>query len=502
MSQTAAAPSKTATLKQFIGGKWVDGTGKGEIKDLNPANTDDVLAVGRAGSLEDAQKALAAAEKAFPAWKRTPAPARARYLDKLVKLARDRKEELARLMTREEGKIISEARGEMEKGINLLEWFAGEGLRFMGISAPSELPSNFLYTLREPLGVVSVITPWNFPWAIPCWKMAPALVAGNTIVFKPASLTPWLAVRFAELIQEAGLPDGVLNLVIGSGSQVGDPLVKDPRVKAVSFTGSNSIGQSVHSACGVRGAKVTCEMGGKNPCVVMDDADLDLALGGVMRGAFGSTGQRCTATSRLILQHGIADKFVGLVVEAAKKIKVGDGLDESIGMGPAVDEGQLKTDLDYIEQAQKSGAKLLTGGRRLTEGVLAKGFFVEPTVFDGVKRADTLYQEEVFGPVLAVHRVKDYEEAVAAANDCPFGLTSAIYTRDMTSCMRFVDDIEAGMVHINSPTIGGEAQVPFGGRKGSGVGEREMAKEGVYFFSEPKTVFVDYTGAVRKANIY
>jgi acyl-CoA reductase-like NAD-dependent aldehyde dehydrogenase len=419
-----------------------------------------------------------------------------------VKISRDKKEELARLMTREEGKILSEARGEMEKGINLLEWFAGEGLRFMGITAPSELPNNFLYTVREPLGVVSVITPWNFPWAIPCWKMAPALVAGNALVFKPASLVPWMAVKFAEICQEAGLPDGVLNLVIGSGREVGDPLVKDPRVKAVSFTGSNSIGQNVHTICGQRGAKVTCEMGGKNPCVVMDDADLDLAFGGVMRGAFGSTGQRCTATSRLIVQNGIADKFVERIVEGAKKIKVGDGLDESVGMGPSVDVHQMETVLDYIDKANKAGNKLLTGGKRLTGGAFDKGFFVEPTVFGGVKTKDVIFQEEIFGPVLAVHRVKDYEEAMKAANDCAFGLTSAIYSRDMTTCMRFVDDMEAGMIHINSPTIGGEAQVPFGGMKGSGVGEREMAKEGIHFFSEPKTVFVDYTGAVRKANIY
>jgi alpha-ketoglutaric semialdehyde dehydrogenase len=496
------AQTGTVVLKQFIDGKWVEGSDKKTIQSINPANTDEVLATCQGASAQDAQKALDAAAKAFPAWKKTPAPARARVLDRFIKLARDRKEELARIMTREEGKILSEARGEMEKGINLLEWFAGEGLRFMGITAPSELPNNLLYTIREPLGVVSVITPWNFPWAIPCWKIAPALVAGNTVVFKPASLTPWQAVEFAKLLQEAGLPDGVLNLVIGSGSAVGDPLVQDKRVKAVSFTGSNSIGQRVHNTCGERGVKVTCEMGGKNPCVVMDDADLDLAFGGVMKGAFGSTGQRCTATSRLILQEGIADEFVRRVVEGAKKIKVGNGLDETVGMGPSVDAHQMETVLDYIETGKKEGLKLLAGGKRLTDGDRAKGFFVEPTVFDNVPTKSRLFQEEIFGPVLSVHRVKSYEEAVAAANDVPFGLTSAIYSRDMTTCMRFVDDIEAGMVHINSPTIGGEAQVPFGGVKGSGVGEREMAKEGINFFSEPKTVFLDYTGAVRKANIY
>lgn len=493
---------KKTVLKQYINGKWVEGSGTKEIRSLNPANTDEVVAVVKAAERSDAQRALDAAAAAFPKWKRTPAPARARVLDKVIKLARERKEELARVMTREEGKIISESRGEIEKGINLLEWFAGEGLRFMGQTAPSELPNNFLYTIREPLGVVSIITPWNFPWAIPCWKIAPALVAGNTVVFKPASLTILMAAKFMELFDEAGIPAGVLNLVMGSGSAVGDVLVEDPRVRAVSFTGSNSVGTGVYQKCGSRGIRVTCEMGGKNPCVVLEDADFDLAVPGVMRGAFGSTGQRCTATSRLVIQENIADQFVQHLIEEMKKIKVGDGMDESVGMGPAVDQGQHATDLDYIEKAKKEGAKLLFGGRNLAEGKLAKGYFVEPTLFDHVKPSMTIFREEVFGPVLSVVRVKNFEEALKVSNDCIFGLTSAIYTRDMTHIMRFVEGIEAGMVHINSPTIGGEAQVPFGGIKGSGVGEKEMAKEGINFFSESKTVFVDYTGAARKSNIY
>lgn len=493
---------KTVVLKQYIGGKWVTGRGTKEIRSINPANIEDVVAKVQSADASDAKAALDAAALAFPKWKKTTPPVRARVLSAVVKLARERKEELARLMTREEGKILSEARGEIEKGINLLEWYAGEGLRFMGITAPSELPNNFLYTVREPLGVVSIITPWNFPWAIPCWKIAPALVAGNTIVFKPASLTILMATKFVELFIEAGLPEGVLNLVIGSGSAIGNVLVEDPRVKAVSFTGSNSVGTGVHKKCGERGIKVTCEMGGKNPCLVMEDADFDLAIPGVVKGAFGSTGQRCTATSRLLLQESIADKFIARLVEEMKKIKVGDGMDESVGMGPAVDAAQLQTDLDYIESAKKEGAKLIFGGRRLTEGNLSKGYFVEPTLFDYVTPSMRIFREEVFGPVLSCVRVKNFEEAMKVANDCVFGLTSAIYSRDMTHCMRFVEEIEAGMVHINSPTIGGEAQVPFGGIKGSGVGEREMAKEGINFFSESKTVFVDYTGAVRKSNIY
>lgn len=506
MTQVAAPAKSKKTapleLKQFINGKWVQGSGTREIVSVNPADTRQVLAVFKSADPKDALAALEAAQNAFPSWKATPAPARARILDKVVRLAREKKEELGRLLTQEEGKILSEGLGEIEKGINLLEWYAGEGTRFMGVTAPSELPKNLLYTVREPLGVVSIITPWNFPWAIPCWKIAPALVAGNTVVFKPASLTPRLAAEFVKLFEEAGLPAGVLNLILGSGSSVGNVLVEDPRIKAVSFTGSNSIGSQVHTLAGKRGAKVTCEMGGKNPCVVWEDADMEPALSGVMKGAYGSTGQRCTATSRLILHEKIADSFVRRIVEELKKFKVGDGLDPKTSMGPAVDAHQLETDLDYIEKGKKEGARLVFGGRRLSEGEHSHGFFVEPTLFDHVKDSMAIAQEEIFGPVLSVIRVKTFEEALKSANSVIFGLTSAVYTRDITLALRFAEEMEAGMVHVNSPTIGGEAQVPFGGVKASGVGEREMAKEGILFFSQPKTIFLDYTGSSRKSNIY
>ena len=359
-----------------------------------------------------------------------------------------------------------------------------------------------LFTLRNPRGVVSIITPWNFPFAIPAWKIAPALISGNCVIFKPASLVPAMAVELVKIFEQAGLPAGVLNLVLGAGSAMGDTLVEDPRIKAVSFTGSNEIGKRVHTICGARGIPVTCEMGGKNPAVIWDDADLELALGGVMKGAFGSTGQRCTATSRLILHTSIADKFLKMLLAEVAKIKVGDGLDKETGMGPAVDESQLKTDLEYIEIGKKEGAKLLCGGNRLTTGVHANGYFVEPTIFDGVEPKSRLWQEEVFGPVLAVTRTDSFEKAMTLANDSPFGLTCAFYSQDLTLAMRFTEEIEAGMVHLNSPTIGGEAQVPFGGVKGSGVGEREMAKEGMYFFTEQKTVFLDYTGQRRSSNLY
>jgi aldehyde dehydrogenase (NAD+) len=502
MTTVTKEKTEVAVLKQFIGGEWVEGTGKREIKSVNPSDSREIVATCKGASKDDVEKALTAAQTAFKAWKATPAPARARVLDAVVKFARRDKERLARILAVEEGKILPEALGEMEKGINLLEWFAGEGLRFMGNTAPSELPKNLLYTVREPLGVVSIITPWNFPWAIPCWKIAPALVAGNAVVFKPASNTPWLAMELVKLFEEAGLPKGVLSFIVGAGSEVGDSLVEDERIKAVSFTGSNEIGVRVHTIAGKRGIPVTCEMGGKNPCIVWKDADMDLALAGVVKGAFGSTGQRCTATSRLIVHEEIADEFIKKVVDAANAMKIGPALEEGVGMGPAVDQGQLDTDLNYIKIARDEGAKLVCGGSRVEDGDLKFGYFVEPTVFDHCTPKMKIAQEEVFGPVLAVFRVKSLEEAIEVANDTVFGLTCAIYTQDITTAMTYLEEAEVGMFHINSPTIGGEAQIPFGGVKGSGVGEKEMAKEGINFFSKTKSVFLDYTGKKRESNIY
>ncbi len=497
---TATKTSEAVDLKQYIGGKWVEGSA-GTTESVNPADTRDVVARFKNASKADALKAIDAAQKAASGWAKTPAPQRGRVLAKAAEIARRRSDELAALMTREQGKILSEAKGEMAKGITLVDWFAGEGLRYMGTSSPSELPGNFLYTMREPLGVVSIITPWNFPWAIPVWKTAPALVAGNAVVLKAASTVPTMAVEMVKIFEEAGLPPGVLNLVLGEPESFGDTLIEDPRLKAVSFTGSNAVGQHVHQLCGKRGAKVTCEMGGKNPAVVWNDADLNLALGGVMKGAFGSTGQRCTATSRLILGEEIYDEFMSMLLAEVKKIKVGNGMDPTVTMGPAIDAAQLKTDLDYIAIGKKE-AKLVFGGRRLSDGDLKHGFFVEPTVFEDVKPKARIWQEEIFGPVLSVAKAKTFEKALELANDSPFGLTSAFYGQDMTLAMKFVEGMEAGMVHLNSPTIGGEAQVPFGGVKGSGVGEREMAKDGLHFFTEQKTVFVDYTGQRRQSNLY
>jgi aldehyde dehydrogenase (NAD+) len=501
--KSAAKPVAGARrYKNYINGQWVDSSSGKFVPNINPANTDDIVGHAPQSTREEAKAAVEAAKAAFPGWRNTPAPVRGRILAKVVQLCYERKEEIARTMTHEEGKPLGESRGEVQKSINLLEYYAGQSFRIEGHTYPSEMPSTFVYTVRQPLGAVSCITPWNFPFCLPVWKTAPALVAGNTVVFKAATNTPGCAELLVKIYEDAGLPKGVLNLVYGSGGVVGDEFVNNPAIRAVSFTGSCEVGAAVAKQAAAHLAKVTCEMGGKNPLVVMDDADLDLAVEGCAQGAFGSTGQRCTATSRVILQKGIADKFLEKLVERVKKIKVGNGMEDGINMGPAVDKAQYETDLRYIEIAKKEGCRCLIGGGPLTAGKLAKGYFVAPTVFDNVKPGHTLAQEEVFGPVLAAFRVNDFEEAMNVANNVQFGLTCAIYTGDANLVMRFIDRIEAGMVHINSPTVGGEAQLPFGGIKSTGYGHREMGEEGLTFFTELKTVFYDYTGVKRQTNIY
>ena len=501
--KSAAKPAmETHRYKNYINGQWVDSSSGKFIPNVNPANTDDIIGHAPQSTREEAKAAVEVAKAAFPAWRNTPAPVRGRILAKAVQLCHERKEELARTMTREEGKTLSESRGEVQKSINLLEYYAGQSFRIEGRTYPSEMPSTFVYTVRQPLGVVSCITPWNFPLCIPVWKSAPALVAGNTVVFKAASNTPGCAELLVKIYEDAGLPKGVLNLVYGSGGVVGDEFVNNPTIRAVSFTGSCEVGGEVAKQAAGHLAKVTCEMGGKNPAVVMDDADLDLAVEGCAQGAFGSTGQRCTATSRVILHKAIADRFLEKLVERMKKIKVGDGMEDGINMGPAVDKAQYETDLRYLEIAKKEGGKCLVGGGALAGGKLAKGYFVAPTLFDNVKPEHTIAQEEVFGPVLAAFRVNDFDEAMKVANNVRFGLTCSIYTGDPNLAMRFIDRIEAGMVHVNSPTVGGEAQLPFGGMKSTGYGNREMSEEGLDFFTELKTVFYDYTGVKRQTNIY
>ncbi len=488
--------------RNFIGGEWVESKGAQNVLNTNPADTRDMLGLAPQSTADEARAAVDAAQAAFPAWRDTPAPVRGRILFKAWQLMDQEKEQLARLLTREEGKTVKESMGEILRTINVLEYAAAEGRRLAGETLPSELPRNFAYTLRQPLGVVACITPWNFPVAIPCWKIAPALVTGNTVVFKPATLTPETAAAVVSIFERAGLPKGVLNLILGSGGTVGNAIIDHPAVRAVSFTGSNEIGAQIYARGAARMIRVQCEMGGKNPVVVMADADLDVAVEATAQGAFGSTGQRCTATSRVIVEEPVADVFVERLAARTRRIRVGNGAAEGVDMGPAVDDQQLDTDLRYLEIGRSEGATLVCGGERLAGGDYDQGFYVAPTVFDHVTTGMRLAQEEIFGPVVSVVRVRDFDEAVAAANSVRYGLSSAIFTRDSTNVFRFVDEIEAGIVHVNSGTPGGEAQLPFGGTKDTGVGPREQGSSAVEFFTEVKTVYVDYTGAPRKSSIY
>ena len=496
------AETAIARAQNFVNGKWTSSVGKKSAERRNPANSDDVVGVIPLSTREETRAAVDAAQAALPAWRNTPAPLRGKILAKACQVMTEQMEPLAAILTREEGKTLNESRGEILRSINVLEFMAGEGRRLIGETLPSELPKNFAYTVKQPLGVVAVITPWNFPVAIPVWKIAPALVTGNTVVFKPATIASFTAMKVVEIFQQAGVPAGVLNLVIGSGSEVGDELLQHPAVKAVTFTGSNEIGAALYAQGAKRLMKCQCEMGGKNPVVVLEDADLDLAVASTVQGAFGSTGQRCTATSRAVVVDSIADEFVARVKAAAEKIVVGDGAQSGVTMGPSVDESQFKTVLEYLDIGKREGAQLVLGGNRLAGGKYDKGLFVAPTIFDHVKPTMRIAQEEIFGPVLSVIRVEDFEEALDVANGVVYGLSSSIYTQDVSRIFEFADRIETGITHINSATTGGEAHIPFGGMKGTGVGLREQGTVAVDFFTELKAVYVDYTGRKRESNIY
>jgi aldehyde dehydrogenase (NAD+) len=488
--------------RNYINGEWLESASDKTVQNINPANVKDVIGTVRLSTREEARRAVEIAYDAFREWKNTPAPTRGRIVMRAARLLEDNKEELAQILTREEGKTIGESRGELQRSINVAEFCAGEARRLNGETIQSELPANFAYTIKQPHGVVALITPWNFPVAIPVWKIAPALVAGNTIVFKPAETTPATAVRVVEIFEEAGVPKGVLNLILGAGAEIGEEIANHQAVKAVSFTGSTEIGIKLYGQCASRGAKVQCEMGGKNPVVVMEDCDMDLAVESTAQGAFGSTGQRCTATSRAVVIDRIADEFVERIVERAKCMRLGDGASAETEMGPSVDEKQFNTVLKYIDIGREDGAEILTGGRRAEDENLENGYFVEPTVFDHVTPDMRIAQEEIFGPVLSVLRVKDFDEAMVVANDSQYGLTSSIFTGDPNLIFRFVQEIETGMTHINSPTTGGEAHIPFGGIKMTGIGEREQGSTALDFYTELKVVYVDYTGRKREGNLY
>jgi aldehyde dehydrogenase (NAD+) len=489
-------------LLHFIGGEWTGGQATRSSPNVNPANIDHELGTFVLGTAADVDAAVLAAKSALPAWRAMPAPKRGSILFTAVRIMEQRAEELSCALSLEEGKLVSEARGEVQKAINVLEFVAGEGRRLCGDAAPSELANTFAYTFRAPLGVVGIVTPWNFPVCIPVWKIAPALLCGNAVVFKPASLTPWTAALLVEMFHEAGVPRGVLNLVYGGGGTVGQRIVMHPDIPALSFTGSTEVGTRLYADAAPLLKKVQCEMGGKNAVIVLNDAQLELAAQGIVQGAFGSTGQRCTATSRVVVEEGVADRLVERVLHYTKLINVGDPFDPHANMGPAVDNHQLDTNLKYIDIAKTEGARLLCGGDRPSTPQLRQGHFVLPTVFDHVTPSMRLAQEEVFGPVLAVLRVKDFNEAISVANGVRYGLTSSIYTENIARLFQYADRIETGMLHVNNPTVGGEAHLPFGGTKATGVGQREMGKTAIDFYSEWRTVYVDYTGQKRQGNLY
>ena len=494
---TTPETAPTTTHRNYIGGQWVESRSGRTYPITNPASRQTVLGEFQTSIPEDAAQAVAAAQAALEGWANTPAPARAQVLYRALDIMGRRRDELARTITLEEGKPLADAQGEVRRAMNIIEYAAGEGRRMFGYTTPSELPNTVAYTVRRPLGVVAIITPWNFPIAIPAWKIAPALICGNALVFKPASITPLSAVKLTEVFEEAGLPPGVLNLITGPGGSVGNALVESSEVRGISFTGSTEIGTGIYTAGASRLKKVQCEMGGKNAVILLADADLDKALGGIVQGAFGSTGQRCTATSRVIVEEGVYDTFMEQLLERTGQLKVGDGLEPDTDISPLSSQSQLDTVLNYIGIGAEEGAHLAYGGHAVTGGDFDQGYYVEPTIFTDVTPEMRIAQEEIFGPVLTVFKAKDLEDAVEISNSVKFGLSSSVYTRDLPRAYRYINTVEAGMVHVNAPTLGGEVHLPFGGLKASGVGQREQGVEAVDFFSEVITVYIDYADDAR-----
>lgn len=487
--------------KNFIDGKWIAAKSGRTIENRNPANRNDLIGLVPASGAEDVDDAVRAAKSAFASWRLVPAPKRGEMLYHVGELLRKQKEEIARIMTREMGKILKETRGDVQEGIDTAFYAAGEGRRLFGATTPSELPDKFALSMRTPVGVCGLITPWNFPMAIPTWKLFPALLCGNTVVLKPAEDTPHTAVKLFELLEEAGFPPGVANLIHGRGEEAGAALVRHPDVKLVSFTGSAAVGREIASVCGQDLRRVALELGGKNAQIVMEDADLDLALEGVLWGAFGTTGQRCTATSRLILHRDIKQKLTEMLVARARKIRIGEGLDECVEMGPLINQAAREKVQRYVAIGREEGARLITGGGVYEDGKCRDGYFFEPTIFDNVTPAMRIAQEEIFGPVLSIIEVRTFEEAIDVHNGTRYGLSSAIYTRDVSRAFRAMRDIDAGITYVNGPTIGAEVHLPFGGVKDTGNGHREAGTTVYDIFSEWKAIYVDYSGKLQKAQI-
>ncbi len=488
------------TYHNLIGGEWTPAASGETIPNVNPANHSDVVGAFPSSGVEDVTQAVAAAKKAFATWRLVPAPKRAEILLRTGILLQQRKEQYARDMTREMGKVLAETRGDVQEAIDEAFYVAGEGRRLFGQTTPSELQNKFAMSIRMPVGVVGLITPWNFPMAIPSWKLFPALVSGNTCVIKPATDTPVSVYNLVQALVDAGLPPGVVNIVSGSGSGAGSALVEHPDVRAISFTGSSEVGSHVAQRAAATFKPVSLEMGGKNAQIVLDDANLDLALDGALWGSFGTTGQRCTATSRILLQRGIAEKFTKELVARARNLKIGNGLDESVQVGPQVNRSQIETSKKYVEIASDEGGRILAGGHALTVGDYANGTFFEPTVVGGVTPAMRIAREEVFGPVVSLIEFDTFEEAVEIANSIDYGLSTALYTKNVNRAFAAIRDLEAGITYINAPTIGAEVHLPFGGVKHTGNGHRE-GNGAVDFFTTWKAVYVDYSDKLQRAQI-
>lgn len=481
------------TYKMYIGGRWVkSGTGE-TFESLNPAN-EKVLGKFQKGNEKDVKKAIDAAHRAFPKWSKMPPPKRGQILQRIAELLKKDKQRLGRLVTTEMGKVISEGLGDVQEAIDIFEYMAGEGRRLFGHTTTSELMDKFAMTIRRPVGVMGLICPWNFPIAIPAWKMSAAMICGNTMILKPATDTPLCATELVKLMEKAGVPPGVVNLVTGGGSTVGQEIVKNERIDGLSFTGSVHTGEWISANANLK--KLGMELGGKNPIIVMNDANLDLALEGILFGAFGTGGQRCTACSRVIIQSGVKKRFMKKLLEATRKLRVGNGLDKKTDVGPLINKAAVEKSMKYVNIGKGEGAKVCCGGKKKP----GKGFFFIPTVFEDVAADMRVAQEEIFGPVLSVIEVKSLDEAIDVANSVEYGLSSSIYTNDVNRAFRAIESIQAGLTYVNSPTIGSEVHLPFGGVKKTGW-TREAGIEGIEEFSYTKTVYVDYSGRLQKAQI-
>lgn len=487
--------------KNYIAGEWRDSQGGKRFENRNPANWDELVGTFPDSNSDDVNVAVGAANDSFREWSLVPAPIRGNMIQKAGEILVARKEEIANLMTREMGKVLAETRGDTQEGIDTAFYSASEGRRMFGHTAPSELRDKFNMVIRRPVGVAGIISPWNFPLAIPTWKIFPALTAGNTIVFKPASDTPATATLFVEILLEAGIPPGVINIVHGGGSTVGAPIVEHPDIKIISFTGSSAVGKLIASSGGRELKRVSLELGGKNAQIVLDDADLILAVEGTLWGAFGTTGQRCTATSRLIVQEGIYNELLDILLEKVGALKLGNGLDETVDVGPIVNEGQRKGIHEYVEIGKSEGAKLSIGGEFATGAELDKGWFYQPTVFEDVDPEMRIAKEEIFGPVLSVLKVKTFDEAITVCNNVDYGLSSSIYTKNVNQAFKAVRDIDSGITYVNGPTIGAECHMPFGGCKDTGNGHREGGSSAFDFFTEEKTVYIDFSEKLQRAQI-